>query len=171
MERFLKYKNIFNSTVDRPPVVSVGMDIKPTDATTISLGVKHINNENIKTLGSGPQADGGFGWKNLTVFALGVQHQLNNALTLRAGYNYNNSPIDEEHVFANVLLPAIVEHHFTAGATLKFSNTMEFGWSAFVTPVTSVTDSGGGDSFSANNPGVKLTSQQYGTQLSFKYSF
>ncbi len=171
MERFRKYRNIFNSTVDRPPVITLGMDVKATDATTLALDLKYINNEDIKTISSQPAADGGFGWKDMTVIALGVQHQYNRALTFRAGYNYGKSPIDEEHAFANVLFPGIVEHHFTAGATLKFSNTMEFGWSAYITPKAKLIDSGTGDMFSSNNAGARLTHQQYGTQLSFKYNF
>ncbi len=171
MERFSKYRNIFNSTLDRPPTITVGMDVKATDSTIVALDLKYINYENIKAMSSQPFADGGFGWKDMTVIALGIQHQYNKALTFRLGYNYGNSPIEDEYVFANVLLPAIVEHHFTAGATMKFSNAMEFGWSAFITPEASITDAGTGDMFSSGGTQTRMTAQQYGTQLSFKYKF
>jgi len=171
MERFRNYRNIFNGTVDRPPVIKIGADIKATENTIIAAKYSKIFNSTVQALGSQPAADGGFGRNDINVFAVGVQHQLNRVVTLRAGYNYGDSPIDEEHVFANVLLPAIVKHHWTAGATMKFSQAIEFGWSAFITPKASITDSGQGDAFSSSNQGTVLKQQQMGTQVSFKYDF
>jgi long-chain fatty acid transport protein len=173
MQRFEKYTHAFPSTVDRPPVFQVGVDFKKVlPNTIIALDYKFINEEAVETMELQPASDpGGFGWKNIHVIALGLQHQFNSALTLRAGWSYGNSPIDDEHVFANVLFPAIVEHHFNAGSSMKFSNSIEFGASAYITPMTKRTDSGTGDSFSSNNAGTVLKHQQFGAQLSVKYSF
>jgi long-chain fatty acid transport protein len=172
MERFKSYTSAFSSTIDRPPVFSSGLDFKILPSTSIALDYKFIYNENIATLANQPgDAVGGFGWKNIHVVALGVQHALNPALTVRAGWNYGNSPIGDKYVFANVLLPAIVEHRFTAGASMKFSNSLEFGFSAFITPMTKRVDSGDGDSFSSNNKDTVLKAQMYGAQLSVNYNF
>ena len=54
---------------------------------------------------------------------------------------------------------------------MKFSNSLEFGASAYITPMTKRVDSGNGDVFSYANSGATLKHQQYGAQLSVKYSF
>ena len=37
------------------------------------------------------------------------------SLKLRLGYNYGKSPIQSSVVFANALIPVIMEHHLTTG--------------------------------------------------------
>jgi len=89
MQRFEKYTHAFPSTVDRPPVFQVGVDIKKVLPNTIvALDYKFINEEAVETMELQPASDpGGFGWKNIHVIALGLQHQFNSALTLRAGWS------------------------------------------------------------------------------------
>jgi len=125
----------------------------------------------VDTIATKPQADGGFGWNGITVIMVGAQHKVSDALQVRVGYNYGNSPIDEEHVFANILYPAIVEHHFTAGLNYALSDSFDVGGSAYWTPTAKKTDSGLGDSFSQNGVGSTLWHQQYGAQVSLKYNF
>ncbi|MBM3582096.1 MAG: hypothetical protein FJX37_09045, partial [Alphaproteobacteria bacterium] len=79
--------------------------------------VKHIAWQSVKSIGGKEPADGGFGWHNQFVFAVGAAYEVTDKLTGRIGYNYGKSPIDEEHLFANFLFPAISEHHLTAGAS------------------------------------------------------
>ena len=173
MERFEEYKHAFPSTVDRPAILQVGMDFKEVlPNTTIALDYKWINQEDILTMQADPNdLRGGFGWKDIHVVALGVQHALNSALTVRAGWSYGNSPINK-NVFANILFPAIVEHHLNAGASMKFSNSLEFGASAYITPMTKLVESGDGKGdFSKLNADAVLKHQQFGAQLSVNYSF
>jgi len=54
---------------------------------------------------------------------------------------------------------------------MKFSNSLEFGASAYITPMTKRVDSGNSDSFSAADKGAVLKHQQFGAQLSVNYSF
>jgi long-subunit fatty acid transport protein len=55
-------------------------------------------------------------WKDQIVFAFGVAVQPADWLTIRAGYNYGKSPIPDDTL--QPTLPAITEHHFTAGLSL-----------------------------------------------------
>jgi|GEM_PF-1499300 len=171
MQRFKKYLNIFNSSVDRPPVWAAGITARPDQNTDVALDVKYIENSEVKTISSAPQNDGGFGWRNQTVLMVGAQHRLSDDFSIRAGWNYGESPIDENHVFANFLFPAIIEHHFTAGLTYDMGSGMELGWSGYITPTAKQADSGNGDAFSRNNPDTVLKHQQMGTQISLKYKF
>ncbi len=170
-ERFAKYTSVFNSTVDRPATFSIGADVRVTPATTVALDVKQIMNGQVDTISTDPSTFGGFGWEDVTVFMLGVQHDVNDDFQVRAGYNYGKSPIDSEHVFANVLFPAIVEHHFTAGLNYAVTDTIDLGLSGYVTPTSEITEHGSGNGFSVMGSGTKLWHRQYGSQVSVKYNF
>ncbi|MBT6093905.1 MAG: hypothetical protein HOH04_03430 [Rhodospirillaceae bacterium] len=171
MQRFQKYKNIFNSPVNRPPTTTLGAIIRPTSATRLAFDLKHIEQTAVRTISSEPAAEGGFGWKNRFVYMAGAEHDWDDKLTVRAGWNYGESPIDEGHVFANFLFPGITEHHFTAGGSYEFLPGMEVGFSGYYAPRVIITDDGSGDSFSQNNSGSWLKHRQYGMQLSFRKSF
>ncbi|QLQ01512.1 MAG: outer membrane protein transport protein [Thiobacillus sp.] len=41
----------------------------------------------------------GFGWKDQTIYKLGVNWGVNERLQLRAGYNYGKSPIPDDQLF------------------------------------------------------------------------
>ncbi|PIV82839.1 MAG: hypothetical protein COW52_11495, partial [Nitrospirae bacterium CG17_big_fil_post_rev_8_21_14_2_50_50_9] len=63
-----------------------------------------------------------FGWDNQVVVALGARYAVNKDLTLRIGYNWAESPIDEKDVFNNVVFPAIVEQHLGLGLTYNLGD-------------------------------------------------
>ena len=67
----------------------------------------------------------GFGWKDQTVYKLGIQYGVNNRLIARAGYNYGKSPIPDDQVTFNLLAPATVEQHYSAGFTYKANENLE----------------------------------------------
>lgn len=85
-------------------------------------GVPSIPNATYET---GNDQGMGFGWKNQTVYKLGVQYGVNNRLQVRAGYNYGASPIDNDQLTFNILAPAVVEHHYSVGFTYRHSDELE----------------------------------------------
>ncbi|HEC90314.1 MAG TPA: hypothetical protein ENI55_01470, partial [Alphaproteobacteria bacterium] len=167
------YYNIFNGPINTPSQWSAGLAFKPWKGADIAIDTRFINWKGVDSIGSSPQTDGGFGWKNQWAWYAGIQQRLmGDKLTLRAGWAYAKSPIDETHVFANVLLPAIVEHHFNIGASYKLPwNKTEIGFSSYYAPVVTLTDTGNGDAFSQNGKGTKFSHYQYGAQLSVKKTF
>lgn len=167
------YYNIFNGPIDTPPEWSVGLAFKPWKGADIAIDTRYINWQSVDSIGSSPQLDGGFGWKNQWAFYAGIQQLLmGDKLTVRAGWAYAKSPIDENHVFANVLLPAIVEHHFNIGASYKLPwDKTEVGFSSYFAPKVTMRESGGGDAFSQNGIGTTFSHYQYGAQLSVKKTF
>lgn len=64
----------------------------------------------------------GFGWEDILVLATGVQLQPTERFFLRAGYNFTENPIPDEQSAFNVPAPAIVQHHITVGAGLKWDH-------------------------------------------------
>jgi long-subunit fatty acid transport protein len=67
----------------------------------------------------------GFGWENQTVYKLGIQYGVNNRLQVRAGYNYGKSPIPNDQMTFTLLVPATVEHHYSAGFTYRANENLE----------------------------------------------
>lgn len=79
----------------------------------------------------------GFGWKNQTVYKLGVQYGVNNRLLVRAGFNYGKSPIPNDQLAFNIAAPATVEKHYSVGFTYKANENLEVtGTYMYVAPNT-----------------------------------
>ncbi len=167
------YYNIFNGPIDTPPEWKIGISFKPWKGADIALDSRFINWKSVNSIGSDPSADGGFGWKNQWAWYAGIRQRLmGDKLTLRAGWAYAKSPIDENHVFANVLLPAIVEHHFNIGASYKLPwDKTEVGFSSYYAPEVTLRENGQGDAFSTGGVGTTFSHYQYGAQLSVKKTF
>lgn len=150
MSKFDKYKGLFaeQGDFDIPSMITAGVSIKATPKTTIALDVARINYEEVASISNpnntaplqgqllqgvmpqnlvGPKLgddDGaGFGWEDQNIIKLGIKHQLNNKVTLLAGYNHGKSPIPEEETAFNILAPATVEDHLTLGLDYKLTKT------------------------------------------------
>lgn len=167
---------VFNDPIDTPMQVQAGIAFDITDQTMVAADVKWVNWSGPNTIGTQPNvsctACRGFGWDDQIIVMLGVEHDISDALTLRAGFNHGNSPIGSGHVLANYLFPAIVETHYTVGASYNVGNGMELGASAYYAPEKSMTDDG--SLFGANatgNGGTTLSHSQKGFQLSFSNDF
>ena len=171
-EGYEKYKNIFVSSMDMPAQLGIGVALKPIDNWTFAGDVKHIAWSKVTGIGGKQPAQGGFGWNDQVIVAVGMAHNLTDWFTWRLGYNYGKSPIDENHVFANFLFPAITEHHLTAGVSAKIGPRYEVGASAYWAPEASFTNNPTGpDSFAQIGGRTTLEHQQYGAQVSLKAKF
>nr|MDP2191542.1 outer membrane protein transport protein [Rhodoferax sp.] len=143
MSAFDKYKGLFaeGGDFDIPENYNIGIAVKATPKTTLAFDIQQINYSNVKSIANGVsnslasmaggtfpvapnrlgESNGsGFGWRDQTVFKLGVEHEYSQNLTLRAGYNYGKSPVRNstiDDVTFNILAPGVVEKHLTLGAT------------------------------------------------------
>jgi long-chain fatty acid transport protein len=79
----------------------------------------------------------GFGWKDQTVYKIGVNWGVNNRLQLRAGYNFGATPIPDDQLTFGSLLPVTTEKHYTAGFTYKASDELEITGTYMRAPMTS----------------------------------
>ena len=94
-----------------------------TSATNNAInGIPSVTDPS-KTTGSD---DGmGFGWKDQVIYKLGVNWGVNERLQLRAGYNYGKTPIPDDQLTFNTLLPVTSEKHYTVGFTYKATEELE----------------------------------------------
>ena len=114
MSKFSKYKGLFaeQGKFDIPAVYGVGLTFKASPATTLAFDVSQIKYGSVKSIANkgeqlpsvtgallGNNDGAGFGWKDQTVYKIGVIHQYSSNLALRAGFNYAKMPIDrQEHL-------------------------------------------------------------------------
>lgn len=172
-EGYKNYSNTFGQgSMDMPAQWAVGLSGKPMPKLTLAGDVKHIDWESVASIGGTEPAKGGFGWNSQFVFLVGAAYEVTDKITLRAGYNYGKSPIDDGHVFANFLFPAITEHHITAGGSYKLGERYELGASAYYAPEVTLTNNPSNpETFASVGGHTELNHRQYGAQASVKMKF
>lgn len=121
--------------LESPHQVGLGLAYQMRNNLLIEGDIKWLN-------WSGANGYDDFDWDDQWVFAVGAQYRPMPKLVLRAGYNYGKNPVNEHDGFAGdslttvqgktmpsyyyetfrlVGLPAVVEHHLTAGIGYEFS--------------------------------------------------
>ncbi|MBF0247382.1 MAG: outer membrane protein transport protein [Alphaproteobacteria bacterium] len=175
------YKNkVFSSPIDIPAQIHAGVAVDATDALTIAADLKFVQYGSVQTIGNSPadlvqlpygNVNSGFGWEDQMIYMLGVSYALTDSTTLRAGYNHGDSPIKDSMTWENMLYPAIIEDHFTVGASQKITDNMELGFSAYLAPEAKQTEDGTVYAANALTAGSWLKHKQKGFQLSFKHDF
>ncbi|MDD5240191.1 MAG: outer membrane protein transport protein [Sulfuricella sp.] len=171
MSKFDKYKGLFaeQGGFDIPETYGLGIAVKATPKTTVAMDIVQINYGGVKSLANqgtvfpafgavmGTDSGAGFGWEDQTVYKLGISHQYNDNLVLRAGYNYAKMPITENNTYFNILAPATVEQHLTLGATWTLANKAELSVSymhAFSKSINGPANGAGGDAGGGTLGGV-----------------
>lgn len=136
--RFKEYEHLFaeQGSFDIPSNFAAGIAVKPVKQVTFALDVEEILFSDINAVGNnlsaGTYANGlgandgpGFGWRDVTAIKTGIAYEPIEKLTLRVGYNYSTQPIPDNQTYFNILAPAVVQHHVTAGVTWRFSRNWE----------------------------------------------
>ncbi len=129
----VKYDHASVRGLALPQELALGVALKPSDDWLLSFKLNWIDwsgaIKDITIRGTSPNnplADpvtslpptAGY-WKDQLVIATGVAYTLNERTTLYAGYNYGRNPIPKQN--SSSLLAAILEHHFTLGASRQLN--------------------------------------------------
>lgn len=119
----------YSMTLDAPETLSIGLAYQPGDGLLIEADIKYIGFSDVLdqvdfNTPAGPTTMN-FGWDDQVVFALGVQKELSDKTTIRAGLNYGESPIGEEDVDYNIGSLAVTESHLSLGATRKLGKRID----------------------------------------------
>jgi long-chain fatty acid transport protein len=128
MQKFTKYAGLFaeQGGFDIPANVAGGVALKVHPKATVLFDAERIFYGQVKSIANpdfpiqaplGSSNGPGFGWHDITAEKVGVDYKLSPKLTLRAGYNHSGLPFDASQTFFNLLAPAVVQHHLSAGAT------------------------------------------------------
>lgn len=154
MDEFDDYAGLFaeQGDFDIPATFGVGLSFKATPKLAFAADVTRIMYSQVDAVANdGPTADEffngltgaltgnpafisnplgtndgwGFGWDDVWVYKVGVNYDYSNKWTFRAGFNYAEVPYDDDQALFNVLAPAVVEKHVTAGFTHSLNQNSE----------------------------------------------
>ncbi|MEQ1579021.1 MAG: outer membrane protein transport protein [Steroidobacteraceae bacterium] len=139
MGRFDKYRGLFadRGGFDAPETYGLGISLRPINKLTLALDWQRILYNDVPTVGNsvaslftgvplGAPNGPGFGWQNVSVWKVGGNYVLNEALTLRAGFSLSSQPIPSGETFFNILAPGVVRKHVTLGGTWSLNGKNEF---------------------------------------------
>ena len=109
----------------------------------------------------------GFGWDDMTVIQLGVDWSPSGSpnTTWRFGYSCGEQPIQSADATINIIAPAVMEQHFTAGCAFERDNGHEFSISVMYAPENSVT----GANFFDPSQQIELTMDQFEVEVAYRF--
>ncbi len=142
-----------------PPEVRIGSAFRWSGDTTLTADYKWIGWSTISLFNKKP-TEGGFLWRDQHSIGLGAEHKFCPTFTGRAGINYAHSPIRKDALFANALVPVVMEVHLAIGAELLLPHS-SLAASFVYTPRNKVRDDGSGDAFSVGGKGVEAAIETY----------
>ena len=136
MGKLDKYKGLFaeQGDLDMPAATTAGIVWQATPKTLVAADVQQIEYSKVKAMANdnstlngmpanlGADNGSGFGWKDQTVYKIGVKHQVRPDFAVLAGYNHAKNPLKSGQTLFNVLAPATVEDHVTLGGEWKLNN-------------------------------------------------
>lgn len=150
MSKLNRYRDLFagGGAFDIPASADIGVTFKPTAPVALSFDTQRIWYSDIPSVGNpienlfgcptagaggtslqsclGGSAGPGFGWRNMTVYKLGMRWQLDPAWTVRVGVSHGTQPIPSSQVTLNILAPGVIENHIALGLTHHDSEHGQF---------------------------------------------
>jgi long-chain fatty acid transport protein len=158
---------IYTMKLNFPQQAALGIAIRPFSRLLWTVDAKWINfHDSYKTVklkgdfGASREVPLEFGWDDVVVYASALQFDVTDALTLRAGFNYSNSPIKPEDVDNNMSFPAIVKRRASGGFTYRLGKRWELTMAymkAFKEELTSDSGSGTRISLEENAADVEIS--------------
>lgn len=145
MQEFDEYSDLFaeEGDFDVPPTLWLGFALHPSEAVTVVFDYQRIWYEDVEAISNdvqnlfscgvggnfdtclGGDDGGGFGWRNIDVFKLGVQWDYSSNDIFRLGYSHADQAIPSDQTLFNVLAPGVIEDHITAGYTRRLKGNSE----------------------------------------------
>jgi len=187
MTKFDSYKELFaeQGQLDTPGNIGLGLAYKVNNDTTVAFDINYIMYEGVAAISNiGPNTGGnlfpvspeenelgrdnglGFGWSNQTVYKIGLEYTYNPTWTLRTGWNYGKSPIDEtREILFNIVAPATTQNHLTMGASYLYNKDTELNFSY----VHAFEFTQRGPTYIGNTGEISMYQNSLGATLSMKF--
>ena len=182
-QRFGKYAGLFagRGGFDVPASWGFGVSFKASDRLTVGADYKRIEYSGVGSVGNrlaplftgvpfGAKNGPGFGWRDIDVVKLGAAYKASDRLTLRAGWGRSDNPVPASQTFLNILAPGVVTDHFTAGATIGLTDSVELTAYAMRAPRRTVRGSGSIPlPYGGGEADVHLAESAGGLSLGFRF--
>lgn len=174
---FDRYSGLFanGGEFDIPSTYGLGFSVDVSPRVTLSADYQKIRYSEIDAIANpstnqaqfGADGGPGFGWDDVNIFKFGAQIDGGNGWTWRVGYNRGENPISSEDVMLNILAPAVMTDHFTAGFTREFGQH-EINFAAMYAPTQRVR---GQDITGMAGQDIEIEMRQYELELGYAYRF
>ena len=132
--RWVGYKN--TNGIGQPPD-----DVyKGTTYEGIGGGITPPNEAQVGPSGPLPRfALVSIGWENILIGMIGAEYQASEILTVRAGLNFNQTPIQEAVVLNSGGTPSVFTQHYTGGFSIALDEHFSIDGGFYYTPKNTVT--------------------------------
>lgn len=153
--------------LDFPQQAAIGAAYDATPKLTVSADIKWIDwSDTMDKLSVKGPSGYAFpmdpGWDDQMVYALGLAYAVTDRVSLRAGFNYAESPFGEDKASKNLLLPAIVETHYTVGMSVELNDHWDIAWHYMQVPEKTLTASD-------TNAVITLSEQSMGMNIGYRF--
>ena len=179
MQNFSKYQGLFanQGSFDIPGWVDAGVawDVVPTFTLMVDYrgifysGVAAIADSSNIMLPFGATNGPGFGWSNVNVIAVGGEWRATPQLTLRAGFEFNNSPVHGADATHALIAPAVTTSQFSAGLSYRVTPNSSIELAGYYCPKGTV--SGPEVTPIGTTPGSNITSSLSEAQLTIGWTY
>ncbi|MGF1643107.1 MAG: OmpP1/FadL family transporter [Thiotrichales bacterium] len=189
MSEFDKYSGLFaeQGGFDIPSNWSLALAWKTPLGGTLAFDVQGIQFSDIASVGNpldpmtlaspmnptgvllGQNNGPGFGWDDMIVFKLGYQWTTSPDWTWRAGISVTDQPVASNQVLFNILAPAVVETHISAGLTKKMGPNQEL--SASLTHALNNSVKGSNSLEMPNQQTIELEMNQWEVSVGYSWLF
>ena len=145
---------------DIPADLKVGLTFHASESFAWNFDIEHVWYSDVGSVGNsianifscptagvggmnlegclGGNQGAGFGWDDMTIYKVGMKWSNNEDFTWRLGYSYGEQPIPSSEMTFNILAPATIEQHITAGFTLERTEGRELNVALMYAPNTEV---------------------------------
>jgi long-subunit fatty acid transport protein len=113
----------FGTGFSLPQIISVGAAYDGIENLLLAADVRWMDYGATKLLGDAI-TDGGAGWRSIWATSVGSNYRLTDALSVQAGYLYNQNPVPSNLALFNTMLPCITTNTLTCGAYYQFNPTI-----------------------------------------------
>ncbi len=112
-----------------PMIPSLGVSYTGIESLTLAVDVRYIDFADAKTFGDPAMFDvtgrsPGVGWDSVISVAAGVQYVMNENMSLRLGYSFNENPIRGDRLFYSLASAPIYMHTVALGASYKLTEAV-----------------------------------------------
>lgn len=189
MNEFDDYSDLFanQGDFDIPADLKFGITFRPNDRFAMNFDIEQIWYSDVDSVGNsianifscptagqggtdlssclGGDNGAGFGWEDMTVYKAGLTYKAGEDWTWRFGYSYGKQPIPGSEMTFNILAPATIQSHITAGFTLNRTPNRDINLAIMYAPNKKVT---GPQNF---DPTQNVSFEMYQWEVEFSYGW
>lgn len=130
---------------DLPLIVSLGASYAGCENWLFAADLRYLDYANTDGFGEPTNFDvatgelSGLNWSSVFALALGVQRTINDAVSVRAGYNYNQNPFSDKRSFFATPGPVIYQHTVSTGLSVAPTENVAINMAYSYMPENSLT--------------------------------